>query len=144
MAENNKVVARFQDGTAMRGTTLDFVANRPSFHLKPQDGGPTREIRCKDLKALFFVKDLAGCPTREAVHGFVTGPAETTHGRKIAVRFRDGEILCGYALGYSPDREGFFLTPADPGSNNVRIYVIGAAAVEVKIGPAAEVLARAA
>jgi hypothetical protein len=142
MAENNKVVAHFLDDTLVKGTTLDFFANRKSFHLKPEDGGPTREIHCKDLKALFFVKHLAGHPGRESVHGFVAGPAETNQGRKIAVRFKDGELLCGYTLSYSEGREGFFLTPADTGSNNLRVYVLSAATSEVKIGPAAEALAK--
>jgi hypothetical protein len=142
MAENNKVVAHFLDDTLLRGTTLDFFANRSSFHLKPQDGGPVREVHCKDLKALFFVKDLAGLPGRESVRGFVAGPAETNQGKKIAVRFQDGELLCGYTLSYSAGRDGFFVTPADTTSNNLRVYVLSAATEEVQVGPGAEALAK--
>jgi hypothetical protein len=58
------------------------------------------------------------------------------------VRFKDGELLCGYSLSYSPDRDGFFMFPADPGSNNIRIYVITGSTVEVKAGPAAEAMAQ--
>ena len=32
--------------------------------------------------------------------------------------------------------------PADPGSNNIRIYVNKSAAVEIKAGPGADMLAR--
>ena len=35
MGELNRVVARFLDGRVMKGTTEDFLPNRPRFHLRP-------------------------------------------------------------------------------------------------------------
>jgi len=142
MTEANRVVAHFTDGKLLKGTTQDFFPNRPRFHLQPADGSPTVEIRCRSLKALFFVKEFAGNSTRRDLRGFLQSPGETSQGKKIAVRFKDGELLCGYSLTYLPDREGFVLFPADAGSNNVRVYVIMASTVEVKAGPAADVLAQ--
>jgi hypothetical protein len=142
MGEATRVVARFSDGKVLKGTTQDFFPNRPSFHLIPAQGGDGVEIRCKQLKALFFVKTFEGDAKRKDIRGFVTAPAETAQGKKIAVRFRDGEVLCGYSLSYTPDREGFFVFPADGGSNNLRAYVVTAATTEVKAGPAAEALAK--
>jgi hypothetical protein len=142
MAELNRVVAHFLDGRLLKGTTQDFFPNRASFHLQPVDGGPTVEVRCKSLKALFFVKDYAGNASRRDLRGFLAAPGETAQGKKMAVRFKDGELLCGYSLSYLPDREGFFMFPADGGSNNLRIYVLATATVEVKAGPAADVLAQ--
>lgn len=142
MGEATRVVARFSDGKILKGTTQDFFPNRPSFHLLPVDGSQGIEIRCKQLKALFFVKSFEGDRHRKDIRGFVTAPAETAQGKKIAVRFKDGELLCGYSLSYTPDREGFFVFPADAGSNNLRAYVVTGAATEVKAGPAAEVLAQ--
>ena len=139
---SNLVVARYTDGRVLKGVTRDFSPNRVMFHVDPQDGGPTVELRFRQLKALFFVSSLEGDPTRQDVRGFVHGPVETQQGKKIAVRFRDGELLCGYTLSWSPDREGFFLFPADVHGNNQRIYVITASTLEVKAGPAAEVLAQ--
>lgn len=52
-------------------------------------------------------------------------------GKKIQVRFKDGETLIGYTQGYSPARTGFILFPADEKSNNDRVFVIKAAAEEV-------------
>jgi hypothetical protein len=126
----------------IKGTTQDFFPNRASFHLQPADGSPTTEVRCKTLKAIFFVKQYAGDAKRRDLRGFLAAPGETAQGRKMAVRFKDGELLCGYSLSYLPDREGFFMFPADSGSNNLRIYVLAAATVEVKAGPAADVLAQ--
>ncbi len=143
MEISNLVVARFADGRVMKGVTQDFTPNRGIFHIHPpgQDSAST-ELRFKQLKALFFVSSLDGNPSRQDVLGFVQGPAETTQGKKIAVRFRDGEFICGYTLSWTPEREGFFLFPADPHGNNQRIFVITAATAEVKAGPAAEVLAQ--
>lgn len=48
-------------------------------------------------------------------------------GKKIQVDFKDGEILVGYSQGFTPNRPGFFVFPADPESNNDRIFVFTAA-----------------
>ena len=106
------------------------------------DGGKAVEVRFRQLKALFFVASLEGNASRQDASGFIQGPAETQQGKKIAVRFRDGEFMCGYTLSWSPEREGFFLFPADPGANNQRVFVISAATLEIKAGPAADALAQ--
>jgi hypothetical protein len=142
MGEATRVVVRFSDGKVLKGTTQDFFPNRPSFHLLPADGGAAVEVRCKQLKALFFVKTFEGDAKRKDIRGFILGPAETAQGKKVAVRFKDGELICGYSLSYTPDRDGFFLFPSDTGGNNLRVYVVTASAAEIKAGPAAEALAQ--
>jgi len=67
------------------------------FHLIPADGGPTLELRTRDLKGLFFVREFVGNKTRKDVRGFIAGPQETGQGKKIAVLFKDGELMCGYS-----------------------------------------------
>jgi len=130
------------DGRVVKGTTRDFFPNRPIFRVLPVGAAKESEIQCRQLKAVFFVKDLTGDENRKDLRGFVDGPGETTKGKKIAVRFKDGEFLCGYSLSYSPERVGFFLFPSDPGSNNLRIYVMTYAAVEVRAATAAEAMAQ--
>ena len=142
MADINKIVVHARDGKLLKGTTRDFFPNRPLFHIQPVEGGEVVEVRCKTLKAAFFVRDFAGNSTRQDVVGFLSGPKETKQGMKIAVRFKDGELLCGYSLTYSADRDGFFMFPADPRSNNVRIYVLVGATAEVKSGAEAEALVK--
>jgi hypothetical protein len=141
MAESNKVVARFSDGRVLKGSTQNFLPNRTTFHVLPADGTPGVEIRLDRLKALFFVKDLAGNAQRRDLRGFST-PGETTHGRKIAVRFADGEFLCGYSHSFLSGRVGFFVFPSDATGNNHRIYVVAGSTVEVAAGPAADALAQ--
>lgn len=142
MEIDNKVVARYLDGRVLKGVTRDFSPNRISFHVEVDGSGEIVELRCRHLKALFFVRSFGGDSARQDLRGFVEGPAETAQGRKIAVRFRDDEFICGYTLSWSPDRDGFFLFPSDAGSNNQRIYVVSASTDEVKAGVQAEALAQ--
>jgi hypothetical protein len=139
---HNLVVARYLDGRVIKGVTHDFSATRPMLHIELDGAKQVVEVRLRQLKALFFVKSFDGTPERDDVRGFIAGPAEQTHGRKIAVRFRDGEFLCGYTMSWTPDREGFFLFPADASSNNARVWVVVASTLEVKAGPQAEALAQ--
>ncbi len=142
MGDVNKVVVHYTSGRLLKGTTQDFFPNRPLFHMQPVEGTPAEEVRIKDLKAIFFVKNFEGNGTRRDLRGFVAAPPETSQGKKIAVQFKDGELLCGYSLSYSPERPGFFMFPADPGSNNMRVFVVKVATQDVKAGPAADVLAQ--
>jgi hypothetical protein len=48
------------------------------------------------------------------------------------VTFEDGEVLRGTTLGYRKDGTGFFVQPADTGSNNMRVFVAPGAARSVR------------
>ena len=143
--EPPKVVVRYLDGRVVKGHTQDFFPGKPGFHVRPYEvksPGESVEVSFTDLKAVFFVKDFAGDVARRDLKGFIEAPGETAQGKKLAVRFADGELLCGYSLTYSPEREGFFMFPASQGTNNLRVYVVTATAAEIKAGPAAEALAQ--
>jgi len=140
MIETNRVVVRLADGGVLKGTTVDFFPNRPTFHLRPRDGGEPVEIHCSSLKALFFVKSFEGDRRRRDLRTFLAGPPQMAKGNKIAVHFADGELLTGYSMNYSREKEGFVVFPADPRSNNLRIYVVSSAALEIATGPAANSL----
>lgn len=125
--ETNKVVARFKDGSLMKGKTNDFFPNKTSFHLQTLTG-ETEKIDVEQLKAFFLVKDFEGNKNyNEEFNDEVAGA-----GRKIRVTFSDGESITGYTLGYSPDRRGFYMTPADLNSNNVRIFVVKSASEKIE------------
>jgi hypothetical protein len=124
----NKVVARFADGRILKGITADFFQNKETFHLRPASAPETEkplEINIKDLKALFFVRDFSGKPQHVEKKDF--DPGQPVLGKKIRVTFKDGESLVGTTTGYQPGRPGFFLVPADGGSNTERCFVISAA-----------------
>ena len=123
----NKVIVRFKDGMIMKGNTSDFFPNKIRFHFNRLDG-KIEEINIETLKAVFFVKNFEGNKEYQEKY------EDTIHaaGRKIEVEFTDGESISGYALGYSPDRHGFFITPADVSSNNDRIFVVKSATQNIK------------
>jgi hypothetical protein len=82
-------------------------------------------VLVRELKAVFFVRDLAGNPARQDGQKFPSG--DTTVGPHVEVRFRDGEVMVGTADSPTTDPLGFFLIPADHESNNLRVYVVAAA-----------------
>ena len=118
----NQIVVRFIDGSVKKGNTNDFVPNKASFHLNNLDGG-IEELNIENIKSVFFVKDLKGNKEHKKIYkDNIPGG-----GKKIQVEFNDGEIIVGYVLGYSPERQGFFVSPADLEGNNLRIYAVAAA-----------------
>lgn len=125
----NKVVARYADGRIVKGTTADFFPNKDFFHVVEAGSSEIKEIWVRELKALFFVKDLDGNPDYAEVKEY--SGAQPVATRKIQVVFADGEVLVGATAGYQPNRPGFFLEPADPESNNERCFVVTAATTEV-------------
>jgi hypothetical protein len=120
--EANKVVIKFKDKKILKGKTSDFFPNKNQFHLQIADG-EILDIHVEDLKAIFFVKDYEGNKDRKKVYN----DELTGTGRKMRVDFLDGESVVGFTLGYSPDRQGFYITPADAEGNNIRIFVVKSA-----------------
>jgi hypothetical protein len=130
---NNKTVARFTDGHLIKGTTADFLPGRDVFHVidasAPPEAPPV-QVRTAQLKALFFVKDLAG-NLKQAEPAAPVTPRPAL-GRRMRVVFNGGEVLVGTTTGYNPDRQGFFLEPEDVSLNEERCYVLTAATKEVR------------
>lgn len=119
--------------TEAKGITHDFVQEKPKFHLVHQDG-KIEEINTESLKAVFFVKSYEGKKTCSKVKGFTRVDPIAFRGMKIKVTSFDNEVIYGATLGYNKTRKGFFVTPADPDSNNIRIYVAASAVKDVKLG----------
>jgi hypothetical protein len=119
----NKVVVAFLDGHRSRGCVYDFSPLKDMFRLTAESGlSPQKgtEIGLKDLKAVFFVKDFKG--DRRYKESQKIG--EGKPGRKIEVTFSDGEKIVGTTQAYSPKSKGFFVFPADPKSNSLRVFVV--------------------
>lgn len=130
----NRAVARFADGHVEKGMTLDFAPGKERFHLASvtlDESASALLIRTMDLKALFFVKDLAGDPLHVDKQEFDSMPPRET--RPIRAHFRDGEVMVGTTSAYHPGVSGFFIEPADPESNNVRAYVITSATDNIRM-----------
>jgi hypothetical protein len=132
-----KIVVRYKDGRLFKGFTHDFHPTRAHFAIWPSINAPQHEgiqVPLAGLKAVFFVRDFRGDADYVEEKHFEQGG----HGRRIEVTFFDQEVLVGTTLSYRPDGQGFFLIPADPRTNNVRVFVVTSAVRHVRfLGPAA-------
>jgi len=128
----NKVVVAFLDGRRLKGYVFNFSALRDTFRLFPTETAHHEEgkdVLMKDLKAVFFVKTFEGDPKYHESDAL----NELKHGRKIEALFRDGEKIVGSTEGYNAQKLGFYIFPADPKSNNMRVFVINKNTHHVKM-----------
>lgn len=127
----SRIVARYVGGQMIKGFTQHFLAANGSLAVSPAPDAPASArvtVPFKDLKAIFFVRDLDGNASyreRKALD-----PA--AKGRKVTVVFGDGEELVGTTVNYLRSAPGFFVHPADPKSNNERVFVVAQAVKDVK------------
>jgi hypothetical protein len=130
--EKVKVVVRYSDGKLIKGFTQDFFPSKERFHLIPAEktSGGAIEVSMKDLKAIFMVRDFIGDFQYKERKKYIEG--EKPSGKKVEVTFIDGEVVVGSTLGYNPKRQGFFIFPADPKSNNIRVYVVSSFVEKVR------------
>lgn len=129
----NRLVARYSDGHVAKGSTLDFQPGKAVFHMNPYGPDPgwdREEVRVDDLKALFFVKTFEGNPDHVEQKWFGGLPPGSERG--VQVQFRDGETMLGTTPTYRSANEGFFITPADPESNNLRCYIPESSGAEIR------------
>lgn len=111
------VVLRYRDGHTERATLESIDATRDVITATREDG-TQEEVPFTQLKAVFFPK-----MAEEA--------EETPAGSTLAVEFADGEVIRGSAH-YNPERNGFFLYPADR-SKNDRIFIVNSAIVSIEV-----------
>jgi len=133
----NEVVAHYLDGRVTKGVSLDVDPTRPTCHIRSPEGKVT-EVKLAQLKALYFVRSLAGDPARQ--EGITIEP-DDARGRgayRIALTFADGEQLVGLTVRYPPVKPFFYVLPADAVSNNARILVNRAAVKSMSQPPAEE------
>jgi hypothetical protein len=140
MNEEKKVVARFKDGTLVKGYVRHFRIEADAITLREPKTHTLRSVPINDLKAVFFVKTFSGY--REYVERKAFG-LRNHPGCKIYIKFSDRESILGYVDGDVPwDRgfslaklgkkaKGFFLVPVDGNSNNNRIFVVGSSIKDI-------------
>lgn len=119
----NKVVVHTVNGEILKGYTGDFSKDRPAFLLTTEDNNIriNQKVELKDLKAVFFVKSFEGNFLHKTLHTFddLTG-----YGKKVMLKFRDGERFYGRVEVLRPDDPGFFIYPLDGESNTIRAFVL--------------------
>lgn len=127
----NKAVVAFLDGRRLKGYIYNFSAQKDRFRLFLEQDTLQREgadVQIKELKAIFFAKDFVG--NKEYTESQILTSQNGC--RKAEVTFQDGERLVGSTDAYNPQKIGFFLVPADPRSNNLRVFVITKNASQIR------------
>ena len=127
-----KVVARYTDGSLLKGFTHDFFPNKDLFHVTPADQalGKPIEVLVHHLKAVFVVRDFSGDP--HYAERKVYSKEDTPYGVPLEITFADAEVMVGSSMGFDPKRSGFFISPVDPMSNNLRVFVVTSAVKRVR------------
>jgi len=57
---------------------------------------------------------------------------DTPYGTTLEVTFGDGEVVVGSGMGINLKRQGFFISPPDPKSNNLRVFVVCSAVKRIR------------
>ena len=142
---SEKVVARFNDGKVLKGYLKDFSINKEVVILQEAEKKKKHTISIEDIKAIFFVKSFEGDSEYRERKAY--GIRKST-GRKIYVKFKDGESMIGFIEGELPwkkgffmrskqdeEKKGFFMIPTDSDSNNIKIFIIGSSVRDITSMP---------
>ncbi|MBI4686090.1 MAG: hypothetical protein HY755_12975 [Nitrospirae bacterium] len=133
MATEEKVVIRFIDGSVFKGYLKDFSEESKEITFEEAESRAAKTIRIQELKAIFFVRTFEGDKDYKEIKRYGVSQRK---GRKIFVKFQDGESIVGYLQGNIPWQKGFFLSssdekktgffvlPADEESNNIKVFII--------------------
>src|SRR3989337_1541551 len=131
MSDNEKVVARFNDKRLLKGYVGKFTGDSATVIIKEADTGKEHAVPIEDLKAIFYVRTFEG--SKEYKEKKIYGAGKKL-GRKVFVKFRDGEKLVGFLEADVPpdkilsflksdgSKKGFFLVPVDAECNNTRVF----------------------
>jgi hypothetical protein len=126
-----KIVVRYSDGQLLKGYTHDFHGSKSQFSLWPSPTAAPPErivVPFARLKAVFFVREFGGNPDHIERKSFDAA----ARGRRIEVTLVDNEVIVGTTLNYRADSTGFFISPADPTGNNLRVFVVASAVRQVR------------
>lgn len=139
MMDRQKVVLRFVDGRIIKGH-LDEFSPKADGVLVEVESGARQGFGVDELKAIFFVRTFEGNKARSEKKSF---EKEVPPGKRVFVKFKDGESMVGYVEGEVPwekgffleaaKGKGFFLIPVDDESNNAKVFVIAQSVWEVTV-----------
>ena len=145
MEQGEKAVLRFLDGTILKGYLEGFTEEALEITLRAVEAKTKTTVDTNGLKAIFFVKTFEGDRQYNEKKSYGIRKAK---GRRTFVKFKDGEDMVGFIEGKVPWEKGFFLSvqrtkklkgfyllPADDGSNNNRVFVFAGAVRDVTIVP---------
>jgi hypothetical protein len=131
-AGGKRLVVRYLDGRLLKGYGAEFQPTSGAIHLWTDPNAPNGSkviIPLHHLKAVFFVHDFEGNPSHVLSP---LGASVKQTGRRIIVTFVDGEVVEGTTLSYAATGPGFFVTPTNSKTNNLKIFVTSVAVRHVQ------------
>jgi hypothetical protein len=137
--DRQRVILRYLDGSRVRGYIEDFTMSEKVAFV--EEGSPEkRTVGLDDLKAIFFVKTFEGNRSYSEKKTFID---TASLGKRVFVKFKDGESMTGYIEGGVPWEKGFFLEqvkgpgffliPVDHDSNNMKVFVVASSVWDVTV-----------
>lgn len=139
MKESQKAILRFLDGRMLKGLIKDFTLADDSVYIE-DESSEKQKIKLKQLKAIFFVRKFEGNKEHREKKSFA---GARKAGKRLFVKFKDGEQMTGYLGGDMPwekgffldlkKSSGFFLVPVDEDSNNLKVFVVTSALDDVTL-----------
>lgn len=144
MSPDDKVVIRFNNGTPLKGNLKEFSPESQHILFKETGDNSYKNIPWQELKAIFFVRAFEGDSEYREKKRYGIRKSE---GRKMFIKFNDGESMIGYLQGDVPwdkgfflsrpdeKKKGFFLVPADGESNNIRVFVVSSSVMDITAMP---------
>ena len=140
---SRKAVLHYLDGTIRKGFVPDdFDGKKEHVEFQELDRKDVELIELSRLKAIFFVKGFQGRPAYREQKRY--GISKRL-GKRVYIKFKDGEVMLGYLTSDLPWDKGFFITgnknrgagffikPVDSNSNNLEIFVVTTALKDLTI-----------
>lgn len=119
---DERVVVRFLDGSALKGYGDNFLPGESELLVQEVETAAIHKVDLEAVKAIYFVKEFM----TDSQMSHQRAPQilyQAVPGRRLALDFADGETMDGVATLQAAPTRGFFLTPLNPNSNNIQIYV---------------------
>jgi len=161
----DRAVLHLRAGKLLKGLLTGFTptAETVRLQLEAEPSKAPIEVKLSDLKAIYYVRTLGGNKQYRKKRYFGSGGedqasdsgaaedpgmarphgSQNPKGKRMMVRFKDGEILCGFIEGElpwkdgflastDPNIKGFYINPADPDGNNTKVFVVTTAVEDVR------------
>jgi len=128
-----KVVVRRLDREVIKGFVDGASFLKPNAIEMLDREGRALTVPLAEIKGVFFVREFDGNPQRSERKLFESRPR--TAGLWVQMTFKDRETLEGLLPGNLIELgpEGFLVTPADPYSNNLKIFVPRGALSDISV-----------
>ncbi len=117
-----QVVIHFLDGRVLNGYGDNFFPGEDRIMVLKALSEEVVTVKLAEVKVVCFVRTLAP-QQKERNREPQALLYQAVPGRHVDILFKDGEHLEGVASISDKPARGFFVTPLNPQSNNVQIYV---------------------